>query len=390
MLIVLFKRMDKKIKMSDERYKITKKVAIVGMVINFLLALVKMIIGILGRSPALFADGVHSLSDLISDVLVLFATKYANIGEDDDHPYGHEKIETLATLVISALLIAASFMIVYHSLTVFISGEYTTPNQFTIYAAIFSIFGNEFIYQYTMRAANKINSDILRANAWHSRTDMCSSVVVLVGLIGAFYGFVWMELLAAFVVCYMIVKMGIKWGYSAVAELIDEGVDNETRDAIKDIIRNTEGVKNFHYLRTRKMAGKIVLDVHVCVDEYSTASEGHYFAEIVKSNIFHNIENIKDITVHIDVSDHEDIVIKLENFAPSRKDLHQVIINFLAEYKLDKSLLLDKKMAIYYFEDIIQVDLYVKRSNDLKKYSEIVNNFEYKGYEININLYCLL
>jgi cation diffusion facilitator family transporter len=322
--------------------------------------------------------------------MVLFAAKYANKGEDDDHPYGHERIETLATLVISALLITAGFMIVYHSLAVLISGEYSTPNKFTMYAAIFSIFGNEFIYQYTMRGANKINSDMLRANAWHSRSDMWSSVVVLVGLIGAFYGFVWMDALAAFVVCYMIVKMGIKWGYSAVAELIDEGVDNETRESIKDIITTTEGVEDFHYLRTRKMAGKIVLDVHVLVDKYSTASEGHYVAEIVKSNIYHNVENIKDITVHLDVTNHEDGVIKLENFEPSRKDIHQAILDFLGECSLDKSLLLDKKMAIYYFENIIQVDLYVKRSNDLKKYVEMVNDFEYKGYEINIDLYCPL
>ena len=376
--------------MSDNRYQITKKVTLVGMFVNSLLAFVKMLIGIVGRSPALFADGVHSLSDLISDVMVLFAAKYANKGEDDDHPYGHEKIETLATLVISALLITAGFMIVYHSLATLISGEYSMPNKFTMYAAIFSIFGNEFIYQYTMRAANKIDSDMLRASAWHSRSDMWSSVVVLVGLIGAFYGFIWMDALAAFVVCYMIVKMGVKWGYSSVAELIDEGVDDDTRKSIKDIIANTEGVEDFHYLRTRKMAGKIILDVHVLVDKYSTASEGHYVAEIVKSNIYHNIENIKDITVHIDVTNHEDGVIKLENFEPSRKDIYQAILDFLAEYSLDKSLLLDKKMAIYYFENIIQVDLYVKRSNDLKKYADIVNDFEYKGYEVNVNLYCEL
>ena len=257
--------------MSDNRYQITKKVTLVGMFINSLLAFVKMLIGIVGRSPALFADGVHSLSDLISDVMVLFAAKYANKGEDDDHPYGHEKIETLATLVISALLITAGFMIVYHSLATLISGEYSMPDKFTMYAAIFSIFGNEFIYQYTMRAANKIDSDMLRASAWHSRSDMWSSVVVLVGLIGAFYGFIWMDALAAFVVCYMIVKMGVKWGYSSVAELIDEGVDDDTRKSIKDIIANTEGVEDFHYLRTRKMAGKIILDVHVLVDKYSTA-----------------------------------------------------------------------------------------------------------------------
>ncbi|AXA33478.1 cation diffusion facilitator family transporter [Francisella adeliensis] len=376
--------------MSEDRYKITKKVTIVGMFINALLAFVKMLIGIVGRSPALFADGVHSLSDLISDVMVLFAAKYASIGEDENHPYGHERIETIATLVISALLIAAGFMIVYHSLSVLIDGGYTTPDKFTVYAAIFSVFGNEFIYQYTMRAANKIDSDMLRANAWHSRSDMWSSVVVLVGLAGALYGYAWMDALAAFIVCYMIVKMGVKWGYSAVSELIDEGVDEETNAKIREIIANTEGVEDFHYLRTRKMAGKIMLDVHVIVDKYSTASEGHYFAEIVKSNIYHNIENIKDITVHIDVTDHEDGVIKLESFEPSRKEIYAAIAEFLEEYGLEESLILGKNMSIYYFDDVIKVDLFVKRSNDLKKYSQIIDNFEFKGFNISVNLYCPL
>ncbi|QLE78736.1 cation transporter [Francisella sp. Scap27] len=376
--------------MSEDRYKITKKVTIVGMFINALLAFVKMLIGIVGRSPALFADGVHSLSDLISDVMVLFAAKYASIGEDENHPYGHERIETIATLVISALLIAAGFMIVYHSLSVLIDGGYTTPDKFTVYAAIFSVFGNEFIYQYTMRAANKIDSDMLRANAWHSRSDMWSSVVVLVGLAGALYGYAWMDALAAFIVCYMIVKMGVKWGYSAVSELIDEGVDEETNAKIREIIANTEGVEDFHYLRTRKMAGKIMLDVHVIVDKYSTASEGHYFAEIVKSNIYHNIENIKDITVHIDVTDHEDGVIKLENFEPSRKEIYAAIAEFFEEYGLEESLILEKNMSIYYFDDVINIDLFVKRSNDLKKYSQIIDNFEFKGFNISVNLYCPL
>lgn len=150
-------------------------------------------------------------------------------------------------------------MIVYHSLSVLIDGGYTTPDKFTVYAAIFSVFGNEFIYQYTMRAANKIDSDMLRANAWHSRSDMWSSVVVLVGLAGALYGYAWMDALAAFIVCYMIVKMGVKWGYSAVSELIDEGVDEETNAKIREIIANTEGVEDFHYLRTRKWQAKSCL-----------------------------------------------------------------------------------------------------------------------------------
>ncbi|AFJ43807.1 cation diffusion facilitator family transporter [Francisella orientalis] len=376
--------------MSDTRYQITKKVTLVGMFINILLAISKTFIGIIGRSPALFADGIHSFSDLLSDAMVLFAAKYANKGEDHNHPYGHERMETLATLVLSGLLISIGFMIVYHSLATLIVGEYETPDRFTVYAAIFSILGNEFIYQYTMRAANKIDSDMLRANAWHSRSDMWSSVVVLVGLIGAFLGFPWMDAIAALVVCYMIVKMGVKWGYSAVAELIDEGVDAETRKSIKEIITNSEGVQDFHFLRTRKMAGKIVLDVHILVDKYSTASEGHYIAEIVISNIYHNIENIKDITVHVDVTNYENGVIKLENFEPSRIEILSEIKAIFAQNNIAESNILDKKMSIYYFENEILVDLYVKRSNDLKRLSKMLSNLSVNGYNTNVSLYCHL
>ena len=196
-----------------DKYKQTKKVTIVGMFVNSLLAIIKMFIGVVGRSPALFADGVHSLSDLISDVMVLFAAKYANKGEDKNHPYGHERIETLATLALSALLIATGFTIVYHSIVSLIYDDYTSPSKFTVIAAIISIMGNEFIYQYTMKVANKINSDMLRANAWHSRSVMCPLVAVLFGLLGARLGFLSMDALAAMIVCYMIVKMGVKWGY---------------------------------------------------------------------------------------------------------------------------------------------------------------------------------
>ncbi|WP_035719402.1 cation diffusion facilitator family transporter [Francisella sp. W12-1067] len=376
--------------MSNNRYQITKKVTLIGMFINALLAIVKVLVGVVGRSPALFADGIHSFSDLLSDAMVLFAAKYANKEEDHNHPYGHERIETLATLILSGLLIAIGFMIVYHSVVSLMTGDYNQPNSYTAFAAIFSIVGNEFIYQYTMAAANKINSDLLRANAWHSRSDMWSSVVVLVGLLGAFAGFVWMDALAAFVVCYMIVKMGIKWGYSAVAELIDEGVDEQTYKAIKEIIASIEDVRDFHYLRTRKMAGKIVLDVHILVDKYCTASEGHYIAEVVKSNIYHKVGGIKDITVHVDVLDHEIGVVKLENFEPSRAQIYSLILNFFATNGLSKSLILDKQISIYYFDEEIIVDLYVKWSNDLRKYIDQLKNLAYENYKIRVNLYCQL
>ncbi|GAB4222605.1 MAG: cation diffusion facilitator family transporter [Francisella sp.] len=373
-----------------DKYYIVKKVTIVGLVVNTLLAISKTLIGIIGSSSALFADGIHSFSDLLSDIMVLFAAKYASKGEDHNHPYGHERLETFATLILSALLIFIGFMIVYHSLFNLIIGNNIVPDKFTVYAAIFSIIGNEFIYQYTIRAANKINSDMLRANAWHSRSDMWSSVVVLVGLFGSFLGFAWMDTIAAAIVCFMIVKIGVKWGYSAVAELVDEGVDDQTRMKIKELIAKTQGVKDFHYLRTRKMAGKILLDVHILVDKFCTASEGHYIAEVVKSNIYHNIDNIKDITVHVDVTNHESGVIKLDNFEPSREEILKKVEEIFATNNINVEDILDNKISIYYLDNKILVDLYVKNtelSNNLQNIVQNLSNLSYKQFNLCIRLY---
>ena len=376
--------------MSDERYRITKKVTIVGMFINATLAIMKTSIGIIGRSPALFADGIHSFSDLLSDIMVLFAAKVASKGEDDNHPYGHDRIETLATVALSGLLIAVGLMIVYHSVGNLIAGTYVTPDKFTVVAAILSILGNEFIYQYTMKAANNLNSYMLRANALHSRSDMWSSVVVLVGLIGAFIGFAWLDAIAAVVVCYMIMKMGITWGYSAISELIDEGVDEETKKTIIDIIHNTDGVADFHYLRTRKMAGKIMLDVHILVEKNSTASEGHYIAETVRTNVCSNVEDIKDITVHIDVSNHEDEVIALEDFAPSREQITDGIDTYFGNNGLSLDLISKKRMNIYYFESGLTVNMFVNTSDLLIEHVEPLSKLDVSGHIISIKLYSSL
>ena len=372
--------------MSNDRYQVTKKVTIVGMCINLLLAVIKMLIGTIGRSPALFADGIHSLSDLISDAMVLFATKYAAKKEDENHPYGHERIETIATLALSLFLVIIGFLIIYHAINNILNHSNIQPNKSTIFAAIFSIIGNEFIYQYTIRVANKINSDILRANAWHSRSDMWSSVIVLIGLVGAFLGFAWMDTVAALIICYMIIKMGIKWGYSSISELIDEGVDNETRKKIVNIITSCEGVINFHHLRTRKMAGKIILDVHILVDKYSTASEGHYIAEVVRATIYNGVDNIKDIIVHVDVTEHEE-VIKLENIEPSRQEISKAIENLFKAKNIDTSIISDKRMTIFYLDDSIEVELYVKKSKELEEHLKELENLKYADYNIKVNVF---
>ena len=341
----------------NERYQASKKVTLVGMLVNTTLAIVKMVIGILGRSPALFADGVHSLSDLISDALVLVAAKHASKVADFDHPYGHERIETLATVVLSIILIVVGVLISYHALANWIRGELLTPDSWTIYAAVFSILANEGLYRYTMEVANQVDSDLLRANAWHSRSDMYSSVIVLIGLIGALLGVTWMDAVAAVIVSYMIVKLGVIWSYKALSELVDMGVDSETLQNIEEIIAKTDGVKHFHCLRTRKMAGKILLDVHVLVDAHITASEGHYIAELVRGRLSSQIEDIKDITVHIDVYEHPEQFVSPKDMPPSRKTIVREVNNYLDQQGINVKLCHNQLFAYYYYY-LKEIELY--------------------------------
>lgn len=327
------------------RYQAIKKVTIVGMTINSILAIVKIIVGLIGRSPALFADGIHSLSDLVSDLFVLFAARYASKEVDHNHPYGHQRIETIATVALSIVLIVAGFGIAYDSISHLLSGSASQPDNYTIIAAVFSILANEWLFRYTLKTANKIDSDMLKANAWHSRSDALSSIVVLIGLIASMMGYPFMDAVAAIIVCLMIIKMGITWGYQAISELIDTGAEPETIENISQIIQNTEGVLDFHNLRTRKMAGQLLLDVHIQITSNLSASEGHYIGERVRATLSEKVEDIKDITVHIDIDNHPEGTLKLADLPLSRKVLLKSVTPILEKEGLKKFL---RTTQLYY------------------------------------------
>ncbi|MFZ9034836.1 MAG: cation diffusion facilitator family transporter [Francisellaceae bacterium] len=359
----------------QNRYHVARKVTLIGMIVNTALAILKVIIGIVGHSPALFADGIHSFSDLISDVMVLFAAKHANKGADNDHPYGHERIETLATLVLSVVLVVVGIAIAWHAVDNWLAGEAKTPDQFTLYAALISIFANEWLFRYTLHVGNRIESDLIRANAWHHRSDMLSSAIVLFGILGAIIGFGWMDALAAIIVAYLIIKMGARWGYRSLNELIDEGVDEATLSEIDRLINAVEGVRRYHCLRTRKMAGKIMLDVHILVDRSISASEGHYIAEKVRSVIVHHIENMKDITVHVDVVEHPEEISALEKLPPSRAEIVTALKAHLAKHGLDDAVLNDKIILYYFPAEIRIVVLANYASEQLGDYKRVFEHF---------------
>jgi len=222
------------------RYSQAKKVTLIGAIVNALLGLIKLIGGALFHSHALVADGAHSFSDLFTDVLVLFASKYGSLDADDTHPYGHQRIETAATLFLSLLLIVAGSGIAWDSIDELIKSEQTMPNWWSIPVICISILANEILFHYTRYIGKRINSQLILANAWHHRSDAASSLVVLAGLIGSLAGYIYLDAVAAVIVGIMIIKMGWDYGWNSVKELVDTAVEPELLTQIEQVIQNIE------------------------------------------------------------------------------------------------------------------------------------------------------
>ena len=290
----------------DERYQIIKRVTLVGAIVNLLLAFAKVLIGIIGQSQALIADGIHSFSDLISDAVVLYTSKKGSQHADDDHPYGHERIETLGTVIVSILLfMAAAGITVDAADRIADLDSIKHPSWIALVAAIVSVLSKEALTQYTLAAAKSARSEILKANAWHHRSDAVSSVVVIIGIGGTMLGFEYLDAIAAIVVAMMIAKMSWDLGYGAIQELIDTGLDPDVTNRIHQLITSVDGVKALHMLRTRRMGANALVDVHILVDPTISVSEGHLIGDTVRESISREIDEINDITVHVDPEDDE-------------------------------------------------------------------------------------
>ncbi|MDH5394298.1 MAG: cation diffusion facilitator family transporter [Gammaproteobacteria bacterium] len=290
------------------RRRAIDKVIWIGVAINILQTLSKIIGGVMTQSQALVADGIHSLSDLITDGMVLLASKHAHAEADEDHPYGHGRYETIATVALGMLLIFVAIGIAIDaSLRLMSDQVIAIPGPVALAIAAFSILSNEGMFRYAMNVARRIKSTMLEANAWHSRSDALSSIVVLIGLAGTMLGMQALDAIAAITVALMIARMGWKVSHSSVQELVDTALDNETVDAIKQHINAIDDVKHLHMLRTRKMADQALVDVHIQVSSKLSVSEGHRISEAVEQTLRDNFDEINDVTVHIDAENDESI-----------------------------------------------------------------------------------
>ncbi len=337
----------------DERARVTRRVTLIGALINLVLSLVKMVIGYLAQSQALIADGLHSLSDLLSDGLVYFAAQHARQGPDDEHPYGHGRYETAATLGLGLLLVVVAVGILWDAVGRLFEAQPTGhPGWLALYAAIGSVLLKEWLYHYTMRAARRIRSDMMKANAWHHRSDSISTLVVLVGLAGTYAGGFYLDAIAAAVVGLMIARFGYQMAWEAVQELVDAGLDQERLNAVQERIRAVDGVRDLHMLRTRRHGGVVSADVHVMVAPRLSVSEGHLISVQVESQLKREFDDIEDVTVHVDPEDDENLVptMGLAN--------HREALSKLRGYWRELGVA-DCPMVLHYLNGCIEVDLFV-------------------------------
>ena len=292
-----------------ERYAIIRRVTLVGAAVDFVLALGKIGGGLAAHSQSLVADGVHSLSDLVTDMLVLVAAKLARAKPDADHPYGHERIETAATVALGVVLILIGAGIAFDALRrLFHPEDLQVPAWWAMAIAAVSVAFKEGIYHYTIRAARRARSKLLEANAWHARSDAASSIVVIVGVGGTLLGLGYLDAIAAVVVSWMIGRMGFRLARQSVEELIDTGLDPEQVEEIRGALMEIDGVRDLHLLRTRQMGPKSLVDVHILLDDPKlSVSEGHQISETARADLIRKFHDIEDVTVHIDPEDDEEI-----------------------------------------------------------------------------------
>lgn len=277
-----------------------------GLIVNLLLSIAKLIFGFIGHSQALIADGLHSLSDLISDGLVLLATHHSNTDADEDHPYGHARYETFATITLAVLLCAVGIGIGIDAINRLIDYQsIAIPASITLWVAGISILSKEMLYQYTMVIARQMKSRLLEANAWHHRSDAISSIVVFIGIVGAMWGYPMLDSIAAIIVAFMICKIGWELGHQSFQELVDTGLEPDTLSAIENTILEIDGVTQLHMLRSRRMGHNALVDVHILVPPRLSVSEGHQISEAVEIALVNEFDEINDVTVHIDPEDDE-------------------------------------------------------------------------------------
>ena len=339
--------------MHSDTYPITRRVSIISGAVNLLLAIGKIIIGYAGYSQALITDGIHSLSDVISDGLVVFAAKASIQAPDEEHPYGHHRIETIAVIVIALVLLVVGISFLYPAITQLIHGtRFTQPSKFVLIMAVISALTNELLFHFCLRQGQKIQSSLLISNAWHNRSDALISLIVITSMIGGYIGWPFLDAVGAAIISSIIIYVAIKMLWKSGNELIDAATDPETIQTIQENIEQTPGVIAVHNLRTRHHGHRIFVDVHVQVAPLISVSEGHYIADTAEQRIRQVVPAIQDVAIHIDPED--DSVAPNVLHHANRQQIEQEVQQTLQD--IDASITIHQ-ITLHYLEGELSAEL---------------------------------
>ncbi|KVT02952.1 cation diffusion facilitator family transporter [Burkholderia ubonensis] len=283
-----------------EKHAVARKSTLVSIVLNVVLATFQIVVGTIAHSQALIADGIHSISDLISDFVVLVANRHSGAMPDADHNYGHSRYETVASLFLGGILIAVGIGMLWRAGDRLVHLEDIPPVHFSaLIVAVTVLVSKEALFRYMLREAQRVRSAMLVANAWHARSDAASSLVVAIGIVGSLAGVRLLDPIAAAIVGFMVARMGWTFGYDALQDLSDRALDATDTAEIRALLAATPGVRDVHDLRTRKMGDSALVDAHILVDPMISVSEGHYIAETARARVLSD-RRVLDALIHVD------------------------------------------------------------------------------------------
>lgn len=272
----------------------------VSVAVNLVLAVVQIAVGIFAKSQALVADGVHTLSDLVADFVVLLANRHSQKAPDLDHPYGHQRFETAASLVLGLLLLAVGASMLWAgAMKLQNPADIPKVHGIALAVALFALVGKESLFRYMLAVARRVKSSMLVANAWHARSDAASSLVVAVGIVGNLAGYPILDPIAALIVGFMVARMGWSFGWDALHDLMDRAVDEQEVQAIRQTLLDTPGVSGVHDVRTRKMGDMVIVDAHLEVDATLSVEAGHDIAVEARQRVLQR-HRVLNLMTHVD------------------------------------------------------------------------------------------
>lgn len=304
----------------SERFREGRRITWVSVVVNVVLTAMQVVVGVWAHSVSLIADAMHTLSDIVADAFVLYANRKGAEAADAEHPYGHGRIETAASLALGVLLAVTGGGILLTAVGRLQDlGSLPPVGIAALWAAIATLLAKEGLFRYMLGVAERLRSPMLVANAWHARADALSSLVVAVGVGGSLLGFAFADAVAAIVVGAMIVKTGAGFAWDALAELIDTSLSGDEVARIRGTLAATPGVVDLHELRTRRMAHQALVDAHIQVDGRISVSEGHRIAELARLRVLRNHPEVLDVLVHVDAEADLDPA-RVSRSLPDRED----------------------------------------------------------------------